>query len=85
MIINETIKKNAMKTSNYTFKAPLHLMQTTLIIDTTKIYIFDNVKFYMSTCNQGIVSKELFDIHGDDVYVYGLGVNPIVKNKIKLA
>ena len=31
-----------MKTPNYSFKSPLHLLQTTLIIDTTKVYVFDN-------------------------------------------
>lgn len=74
-----------MKTPNYSFKSPLHLLQTTLIIDTTKVYVFDNVNFYMSTCGQGIVLKDAFDNHGDDVYVYGLRVNPIVEKAIKLA
>ena len=77
-----------MKTSttlNYKMKNPVHLLQTTLMINTLDVYVFDNVEYYMSTCKQAIVIKSLFDGFGDDVYIYGLKNNPIVRRNIKLS
>ena len=65
-------------------KSPLHLLQTNLIVNTTNVFVCENVEFYKTTCNQGVVIKDLFDINGDDVYVFGLKVNSKLRKELKL-
>ena len=72
------------KIGNLEMKAPLHLLQTTLMIDTLNVYECENVEFYKSTCGQAVVVKELFDTNGDDVFIFGLKVNPKVRKNLKL-
>jgi hypothetical protein len=76
--------KTMLKTTNYTIKSSLHLLQTNLEINTSNVYSFDNEKFYISTCKQAVVRKSDFDLFGDDIFVYTLFINPILKRKLTI-
>jgi hypothetical protein len=76
--------KTMIKTTNYTLKSSINLLQTDLVINTSNVYSFDNEQFYLSTCKKGVVRKCDFDSFGNNVFIYTFFVNPVLKRKLTI-